>query len=261
MARKKREEHEEHENHERWLITYADMITLLMVLFIVLYAISQVDLAKFQKFSKGVRQSFGGKTEQGVLEGGQTLVNGDGSINIALLQAANTALSQQKAQDDAAAADRQTLIDTQARLVKTLQVAGLKSDVEFRQEARGLVVSIVTDQVIFPSGSGDLTEAGRSLIGKLATSLAQIPNELSIEGHTDNMPIVGRYRSNWELSTARATSVLQELLNQHGIAPGRLSAAGYGDTHPVADNRTAVGRSANRRVEIVVHSTAQGGTP
>jgi chemotaxis protein MotB len=90
------------------------------------------------------------------------------------------------------------------------------------------------------------------VVDKVAAALGRLPNKLSVEGHTDNTPISGRYPSNWELSTARATTVLRELIERHGLSPARLSAAGYADERPVAPNDTADGRSANRRVELVV---------
>jgi chemotaxis protein MotB len=122
------------------------------------------------------------------------------------------------------------------------------------------VVTIVTDRVLFEPGSDILTGEGLAVIDVISNALAPLPNQLSIDGHTDSVPIAtSRFPSNWELSTARATSVLRALVERHSIDPLRLSAAGYADQRPLADNATAAGRSTNRRVEIVVHSTVTQG--
>jgi chemotaxis protein MotB len=255
--RKRHQDHEEHENHERWLITYADMITLLMVLFIVLYAISQVDLAKFEKFKSGLTKSFGARAEVGLMDGNPSLLTGEGSLDPLLLQEAGEALDQTREEAKRSAEEQARLRDAEHEIAEGLGAIGLAGAVKFRYEDRGLVVTIVTDQVLFAPGSGDLTDEGHRLLGQLAGPLAELPNPLSIEGHTDPVPISNaRYPSNWELSTARATIVLREFLDRHGIPADRLAAAGYADTKPVADNGTAAGRQANRRVEVVVIATA-----
>ncbi len=250
--------HEEHENHERWLITYADMITLLMVLFIVLYSISQVDLAKFRRLKAGIGGGFGGPAAAGALDGGSgPMEGGDGLFDAGLpsvdmLKNAGAALVAQQARLAAENQQRAVLQGVQAQIQRSLAADGLGDTVHFRLEARGLVVTVVTDRVLFDTGDADLRPEGREVIDHLAPALAPLPNHLAVEGHTDNVPISGRYPSNWELSTARATTVLRELVERHGIAPGRLQAAGYADQRPVEGNETTEGRTANRRVEIVV---------
>lgn len=243
------EEHEEHENHERWLITYADMITLLMVLFIVLFSISQVDLAKFQRFRAGLAEF--GNGESLVALGDDGLLS---DPELAQLEQAERALAEQEAAAEAARAQAEALTAAEASIVEDLRAVGLAGLVRFRLEERGLVVTIVTDQVLFDPGSDQLTRDGRSIVSVIADVLASLPNHLSVEGHTDSVPIAtDRFPSNWELSTARATSVLRELADGHGIGVERLSAAGYADQRPAGDNGTSAGRAANRRVEIVVH--------
>jgi len=252
--RKKHEEHEEHENHERWLVTYADMITLLMVLFIVLFAIGQTDLEKFRKLQEGLAESFGNEAP-GVLETGSGLLNDESSFGAERSAEAEAALEARDHARQAIARDRAALEQTQATLDERLTAAGVRQDVELRIEERGLIVTIITDQILFEPGSDAILGAGQSIIGPIAEAVADLPNAVSIEGHTDNTPISsGRFASNWELSTARATSVLRLLQLASGIAPERLSAAGYADTRPIADNTTVLGRAANRRVEVVVHS-------
>ena len=255
------EEEEEHVNHERWLITYADMITLLMVLFIVLYSISQVDLAKFKQLKSGIAGGFGGPTALAAVQGGAGPLEGGGAVFEAQVTGNDTQSSPSSAQAaladvqhrvNAARQEKSVLQNAQQEIQHSLDALGLGSAVQFRLEARGLVVTIVTDRVLFDPGQADLRPEGTQVLEGLAAALGRLPNKLSIEGHTDDTPISGRYPSNWELSTARATTVLRSLIEQHGIAPDRLQAAGYADTQPVASNATPEGRAANRRVEIVV---------
>jgi chemotaxis protein MotB len=251
------EEHEEHVNHERWLITYADMITLLMVLFIVLYSISQVDLAKFRRLKEGVAGGFGGPAAAGALSGGAGPLEGGGGVFEAGLrgtsaQAAEAALADAQARLTGARHQRSVLQGAQQEIQRSLEKEGLGGTVRFRLESRGLVVTIVSDKVLFEPGQADLRAEGREVLDELAAAIGRLPNRLSVEGHTDNVPISGRYPSNWELSTARATTVLRELIERHHIDPARLSAAGYADERPLATNETADGRGANRRVELVV---------
>jgi chemotaxis protein MotB len=255
------DEEEEHVNHERWLITYADMITLLMVLFIVLYSISQVDLAKFRRLKEGVAGGFGGTAAAGALSGGAgPLPGGAGVFDAGLhgtqavtsAQAAQAALADAEARAAGARQQRAVLQGAQQEIQRSLARDGLGDTVKFRLEARGLVVTIVSDKVLFDPGQADLKPEGQDIVDKLAAVIGRLPNMLAVEGHTDNTPVSGRYPSNWELSTARATTVLRELIDRHGISPNRLQAAGYADGRPVAGNDTPEGRSANRRVELVV---------
>ncbi|HEV7864099.1 MAG TPA: flagellar motor protein MotB, partial [Acidimicrobiia bacterium] len=147
---------------------------------------------------------------------------------------------------------RSVLQGAQQEIQRSLDKEGLGDTVKFKLESRGLVVTIVSDKVLFDPGQAELRPEGREVVDKLAAAIGRLPNKLSVEGHTDNVPISGRYPSNWELSTSRATTVLRELIERHQIAPARLQAAGYADERPVATNDTAEGRGANRRVELVV---------
>jgi chemotaxis protein MotB len=261
--RKKHEEHEEHENHERWLISYADMITLLAALFIVLFAMSRLDNMKFQKFAHALGASFHGNSGglvsvqdgggDNVGNGGDGFFDGIAPTTANGPDAAQQALANQTKQQQAATVEHQTLEATKQKIEQALQSVGLQSKVQFQFDQRGLVVSIVTDSVLFDNGSADLRPEGRAVLDGLAPALANLPNQIAVEGHTDNVPIAtGQYPSNWELSTARATTVLRYLADVRGLPQGRLSAAGYADQRPIADNNTPDGRAKNRRVEIVV---------
>ena len=195
------EEHEEHVNHERWLITYADMITLLMVLFIVLYSISQVDLAKFRRLKEGVAGGFGGPAAAGALSGGVGPLQGGGGVFDAGLhgtqavtsaQAAQAALADAQARTAGARQQRSVLQGAQQEIQHSLDQEGLGDTVRFRLEPRGLVVTIVSDKVLFDPGQADLRPEGRAVVDKVAAALGRLPNTLAVEGHTDNTPISGR---------------------------------------------------------------------
>ncbi len=264
-------DHEEHEeaNHERWLLTYADMITLLMVLFIVLFAISVVDKKKFAALADGLSHNFGATNKvlpagTGVLDGGKTSNNDQGQL------AANPAqplspidqveVSQQKLQqtlkDNLIKQEQQTLLDAKQQIEAALKAKGLQNSASFKLTSRGLVVSIVTDQVLFDTGQANLKPVGQEVLDAVAPALLKLPNDVSVEGHTDNVPITGGlFASNWELSAVRATTVLRYLIAHDGLQPDRLAATGYADTKPVVPNDSPAHQAQNRRVELVVLST------
>jgi chemotaxis protein MotB len=259
--RKKHEEHEEHVNHERWLVTYADMITLLMVLFIVLYSMGQTDLAKYEKLRASLSSAFGGGAPS-PLEGGAGVLHG-GTSPIpmpGLAVQAQQALQAQQAAAAAQAAEEAALEETKAEIGHELEAAGLGGGVGLSVERRGLVVSIASDKVLFEAGQAALRPEGREVIARVAGTLVGLPNRLHVEGHTDDVPISGQFASNWELSTARATTVLQELVRA-GVTQSRLSATGFADQQPIASNGSPDGRARNRRVAILVEATttSEGG--
>jgi chemotaxis protein MotB len=271
-ARKKRhEEPEEHVNHERWLITYADMITLLMVLFIVLFAIGQTDLAKFAQLRDSLNNSLGGKGGQAVFKGGAGPL--DGSLNIVPQTklgvqevsasddaAQKTAAAKEQAREAAIAQQNQSFAAVQQQIQSQLTSVGLGNSVHFRTETRGLVVTVVTDRVLFDEGKADLRPEGTQVLDGMLPALVKLPNAIAVEGHTDDQPIHSSlYPTNWELSTARATSVLR-YLGDRGMPANRLSAAGYADQKPVSPNDTDAHRSDNRRVEVVILSNVDTAT-
>lgn len=259
------EEHEEEGGMERWLLTYADMITLLMVLFIVLFSIGQLDLKKFEELREGLASSFGTPTPaissdaagaEGVLDGGiQAAGDGLGASEEERFEEALTALSEQNVE---IREDMEALVQTQEQIQGTLEGAGLGDQVTYRLEPRGLVLNVVSDQILFDLGRNDLRAEGRIVLDGVAGALSGIPNKISIEGHTDNRPLNGGFPfpTNWELSTGRATSVLRYFTDVHGLDPARLSAAGYADQRPIVPNDSDANQAKNRRVEIVVLSSA-----
>ncbi|HMM96138.1 flagellar motor protein MotB [Phycicoccus sp.] len=268
--RRQHEEEEEsgHENAERWLLSYADMITLLMALFIVLFAISQVDQAKLLALSSGLQQYFGAPAvtnhTQGVLDGTSTDSAIQAIAPVAPQVVSDVATSPtttttsapcQPGDEKTKQAARDQLTAVRDRLVTALTAKGLQQAVHFELRDDGLVVDIVSDRVLFDPGQATLKPDGRRVLAAIAPTLRRLSNTMTVEGHTDDVPVVGLYPSNWELSTARSTSVLQYLLGQ-GVAGRQLGAAGYADQRPLASNATEAGRARNRRVAVVVHAAA-----
>jgi chemotaxis protein MotB len=253
--RRSSDHEEEHANHERWLLTYADMITLLMVLFIVLFAISEVNQKKFDELGHGLSQSFG---DAHVVDGGAGVLEGSQQQSdveedaIAVQQA----VARQEQDVLAQRAIDDQFVKLRAEITRALRVRGLSGSVQFDRQERGLVIDVVTDKVLFDLGSADLREQGRGVLDAIGPSLARVGNTLSVEGNTDNIPISGgAFPSNWELSTERATTVLRYLLTK-GVRPSRVSAAGYADQRPLVPNDTPAHRARNRRVAIVVLNPA-----
>jgi chemotaxis protein MotB len=264
-ARRRRvEEHEEEGGMERWLLTYADMITLLMVLFIVLFSIGQLDLKKFEELREGLNEQFGTPTPAigeaagaaGVLDGGvQAAGDGLGSEEEERFEAA---LDQLISENVEIREDVEALEATQQQVQGTLEGAGLGDQVTYRLEPRGLVLNIVSDDVLFDSGRADLKPEGKLVLDGIAVALNGIPNEITVEGHTDNRPLNGGfpYPTNWELSTGRATSVVRYFVEQRAVDPTRISGTGFGEYQPIVPNDNAFNQARNRRVEIVVMSSA-----
>ncbi len=273
--RRRAVDEEEHgANHERWLLTYADMITLLMVLFIVLFAISVVDKKKFAELADGLARQFGASTKvplpngSGVLDGGKTANNDQGQLDNNPAQPITPVMhapvsgplpdgdTAQQQKQELLRQEQQKLDNAKEQIEAALKEKGLQSSVSFKVTSRGLVVSIVTDQVLFDTNKADLKPVGQQVLDAIAPALRNLPNDISIEGHTDNVPIKGGpFASNWELSAVRATTVLRYLVTNDGLDPNRMSATGYADTRPVVPNDSPAHQAQNRRVEVVVLST------
>jgi chemotaxis protein MotB len=262
---RRRNHEEEHENEERWLLTYADMITLLMVLFIVLFSIGQVDLKKFEQLKAGLSSSFGNGGDAAVSGGAGVLDAGDGPLDG---QSAQDILDAQAAAEKA---QERQLNQTAGEIKETLTGQGLGDKVTFRFEDRGLVLQVVSDDVLFDLGKAALKPQGQTVLDGIAGAIKQVPNNIAVEGHTDNRPIRGfPFPTNWELSNARATTVLRYLVEHRAVPAKRISSAGYADTRPLFANDTDENQARNRRVEIVILAPAvtvadtggsTGGTP
>jgi chemotaxis protein MotB len=248
-------------NHERWLVSYADFITLLFAFFVVLYASSQVDHKKVGKLAFAIQVAF---QELGVFSTSTTHIPPDvndpmpfGTVQVIQNMKRNTELGlvSSRPEDNLAAASEQNDLATlQAQLQEALHNEIALHEIALRRESDGLVVSL-SEFGFFASGSATIKPESLSALDRIASILAINTYKLRIEGHTDNIPIhTAQMASNWELSTARATELVRALIVNHGFEPQRLSAAGYAEFHPVASNLTAQGRAQNRRVDIVILS-------
>jgi chemotaxis protein MotB len=251
MAKKKQHE-EEHVNHERWLITYADMLTLLMVLFVVLYSMSATDAVKFLKLRASLNRAF----DVEVLQAPEpTNSHGDGGPTF--ISAITDPQTQQEVRmmNGGSAPDPnmvQALKELRQAVIQIPIPPESSGHVEVGASREGIVISLAGN-LLFDSGKSDLKPQGLVLLDAVAERLKTMTNEIRIEGHTDNVPIATPlYPSNWELSSARAITVGRYLSENDEISPTRLSAAGYGEYRPVAPNDTREGRSRNRRVDLVI---------
>jgi chemotaxis protein MotB len=252
-----------HSNDERWLLTYADMITLLMALFIVMWSISAVNTGKFDELRLSLKEAFSGKIfpqSTATLTGERSILQPQGSQIEPIAPDAPhtivpTVVSQSAAvQAQQAQKDLENLRQLEVKIEKYAIAHHLRKRLSTSIDERGLVVRVLTDQLVFDSGSADPKPESRPLLAKISALLTStdIPNNVRVEGNTDNRPIsTSVFRSNWELSTARATAILEVLLAD-GVPAWRLVVAGYADQRPLVPNSTADGRSLNRRVEIVV---------
>jgi chemotaxis protein MotB len=254
MSRRKK--NHGHANHERWLVSYADFITLLFAFFVVLYSTSQMDKKKLVQISAAIEGAF---QQLGVFAGSTR-----GSV--VRIEAAPAGIGQVNSLDSGLITD--SLHNTGAGSGGNgVDVAKLKKDLEaalgdqirrheiaVRVTPEGLVVGL-SEIGFFNSGDAELLEDGKSTLSRIAGILNNKGFQIRVEGHTDNVPIHNvRFQSNWELSTTRATQVVALLVEQHGFDPQLISAAGYSEYRPIASNDTEEGRKMNRRVDIVVVS-------
>lgn len=273
-ARGRRGGHEEeHENHERWLVTYADMVTLLMVLFIVMFAMSAVDEKKFNALKAGLAAGFGQSTS--IQDGSTSILDESGTMPAPMMsgsttmtaaeramvqQAVNAAQAQQVQRTYAEAeAEADRLDDVKERLEAALAEAGLEGDVVAAIDDRGLVVSLVSKHVVFEADLATLTDLGRQVIDTLAPVLADLPDQLEISGHTNQVPVKPRYYdTDWDLAAARAITVLRYLEEQHGLPGERMRSTSYGHERPLVPASEPDSQEVNKRVDIVVLSALSG---
>ena len=211
---------------DRYLITYADLITLLLGLFIILYAISNIDLNKYTKMMTAMENIFGNREVTASLE---------------------TLTSTGKPKIISSGID-----ELKAKLEKVILQQEFSNSVSLEENARGITIHIM-ENILFASGKAELTSTSRLILGELAGILSKLPNDIRVEGHTDNLPINSpAYASNWHLSVARALNTAYFLINDQKINPEKVSIVGYAEYKPIADNTTVEGRAKNRRVDIVI---------
>ena len=249
MARRRREE--EHENHERWLVSYADFITLLFAFFVVMYAISSVNEGKYKVLSNSLTNAFKNTTGQ---PGGQPIATIQGAPLLPVKPIAKPdKLPDQKKAEEKKSEQRQKMRNVADDIKNVLQPLIAQGKVKLLETSRGVTVEI-NDSILFPAGQARLQPASVSAMQAIAQVLADSDFPITIEGHTDNIPIAtAQFPSNWELSAMRATTVLR-LFNEGGVGAERLTAIGYGETRPLETNTTLEGRARNRRVSILIDS-------
>jgi chemotaxis protein MotB len=227
--------HAVHENHERWLLTYADLITLLLAFFIVMYSMSRIDAKKFGAMSNAL---------SGALSGQQ----------LAMREKEIFANLQQEDADGGGALDTSRLRLMRDEIQKIVEDADIGEAVSSEVTERGLVIHIM-EGALFEEASADLTSGARAVLRVVGEKIRESGNQVRIEGHTDPRPIhTARFPSNWELSTARATSVLRFVVDSIGVEPGRISALGFGEFRPMVPNDSPSNMAQNRRVDIVILS-------
>lgn len=249
MARAKK--HAAHENHERWLVSYADFITLLFAFFVVMFASSQTDKAKAQQVSDSVREALEhGGVSAAVREimGGTVDEKGKGN---AQMKGPGGAEKVEKKPEPKPPVEAELLPSLQY-LNRELQDDIKAGKIQVHLEPRGLVISL-QQAAFFPSGEDMVEPKSLPSIQKVAELLRNLPNPVRLEGHTDSVPIhTPRFRSNWQLSAARSIAMLDVLSDRFKLPTERFAVAGYADTSPVSPNDTEEGRAHNRRVDIVI---------
>lgn len=253
MARRKR--HEEHENHERWLVSYADFITLLFAFFVVMYAISSVNEGKYRVLSETLESVFTSPNRSaepiqvGELSRGEgPRVAAPGTPETPTFDIELPEIPQRPAPGGDSIQDIEQLNE---QLSSALSVLIDNEDVIIKQTEDWLEVEIKSN-FLFGSGEARLASDAVPVIGQIADVLSPVANPIQVEGFTDNIPIsTPRFPSNWELSASRAASVVN-LMGRFGVAPERMSAIGYGEFKPIADNDSEIGRQKNRRVVLVI---------
>lgn len=236
---KRRKNEEEHENLERWLITYADLITLLLAFFIMMYTFSKQDAQKYQEVSERLRAIFTGGTS--------VLKTGTGGTNV---------LNPLQKSESTGEIKRQ--LENEIKAMTDMKDA---HKITVFKDERGIVIRIM-DRAFFDEGRAELKQTAKSALRKIGPIIKNSGSQVRIEGHTDNVPInTAEFRSNWELSTRRATEVVRHLIETYDFPPEQISASGYAEHRPIAANDGADNRALNRRIEIILLQAAKPATP
>ena len=213
----------EDEDKDRYLITYADLITLLLGLFIILYSVSNVDGGKYKKMVSAMGNVFGSKDK---------IISSE--INVIPMR--------ESRQEER----------LKSELTKLIDKYHYNNSIRLEENARGMTIHIL-DDILFASGKADLTESSKEVLNRLAHILKELPNDIRVEGHTDNVPInTHAFPSNWHLSVARALNTAYYLINKEGLPAGKVSIVGFSKYKPIDTNKTSIGRANNRRVDIVI---------
>jgi chemotaxis protein MotB len=254
MARNKRK-HPEHVNHERWLITYADLITLLLIFFVIMYAMSKVDTKKYDVLAQSLNYQY--TKAESVLPQGQGVLgsvnrsNGEDSTKTE--KAAQEKKEKEEKEKEQKEIREKQLENLMEKIQQYIQQQNLQAQVFVANTPRGITVTL-NDLFVFDLGKADLKKDAYPILTQLSTLLPNLNTIISIEGHTDNLPLAtgSLFKDNWRLSSERSLSVLRYFTDTLGLDSKKFMSSAYADTHPVADNNTEENRSKNRRVEIIV---------
>lgn len=233
MAKKK---HEEHENHERWLVSYADFITLLFAFFVVMYSISSVNEGKYRTVSDSIKAAL------------NPVVSPSSNL-MPFTIGQNKALALKPTIEDA----KEPAVRRLRQIIRSLKNETHLEIIQLKELTNGDIVLTLPDTVLFRSGESVLRPEARPFLEAIGEVLIELDRHVRIEGHTDNVPIsTVQFPSNWELSATRAVAVVRTLSEQYGVPANHLTAVGHADSRPITDNLTPEDRAKNRRVEIVV---------
>jgi chemotaxis protein MotB len=259
MARKNKKI-EEHTNTERWMVSYADFVTLLFAFFVVMYSISSLNVSKYKTVSEALSQAFTVKDllEQQVPTEPISLFEQPPTIaEPPPLEAEPYAELEKRRELSAAIVAEQEKLSAASKKFEDVLSPMIKENLVAVKKHDFWIELQMSSELLFTSGSDQLSKRATDVLKTISLVLAPLPNAISVEGYTDNVPIVNNpiFRSNWDLSSSRATSVVHEFI-QAGVDPLRLSATGYGEYHPIADNSDEKGRFQNRRVTLVIASQA-----
>ncbi|RJX30850.1 MAG: flagellar motor protein MotD [Oxalobacter sp.] len=245
MARKKREE--EHENHERWMVSYADFITLLFAFFVVMYSLSSINEGKYRTMSNSILQAFGKKASV------RPMVTGNEDEVVQSFPVKPKLNQSFRPSDAAIRREKEQMTNMAQSLMASLAPLVSEGKVRVMQTAKGINVEI-NASVLFAQGQADLNEQSKETLQTIARVLKSDTHIIQVEGHTDNVPISNEaFPSNWELSSVRASSVIRLLIDS-GVSENRLQAAAYAATIPIDSNDTEEGRQRNRRVQLMILS-------
>lgn len=237
MSRRKKIQSSEGGANEEWLATYADTITLILTFFVLLYSFSSIDAVKFQKISSSLQSVLSGKNNDSILEfnmSGEVPIVGS-PIDLGPKQTGTTESE-----------------EIYKKIKGFVDSNNLKDTIQIKTDSRGVIMEL-KDNILFDIGKAEIKEPSKAILDKINSLIATFPNEVIVEGHTDNVPInTEKYPSNWELSTQRAVNVLKYFVQVKGQNPQRFQAAGYGEYRPIAPNNNYTNRAKNRRVNILI---------
>lgn len=234
MSKRKKPEGSE-VNTEAWLATYADTITLVLTFFVLLYSYSSIDAVKFKQLTTSLQSVLTGQNSTSVLE-----FNYNGEVPI--VGPPQDLGPQQGGENQGMYSKVKNFVDTN----------NLKDVVEIKKDTKGIIIEL-KDNVLFDTAKAEIKEPSRTILDKISKLIGSFPNEIIVEGHTDNVPIHNyEFASNWELSTQRAVNVLKYFVENKGLSPKRFQAAGYGEHRPIAPNDTYANKAKNRRVNILI---------